>query len=161
MSRPVAQRHVLIRQAAVQQIRALYPNVSANALWRVETVDGGYGRDALHLARVESITGPPTGERLVVWRGQVVGLPRCDYCGQEGHSTHTGTAATCSVRAASAAEAREAQAVRMRAHWERVEAEAAAMKSSGPAPGDSRGTTEPAGADQEPASSTSSDGLPF
>ncbi len=146
---------MLIRSSAVQQIRATYPNVSADSLWRVELVNGAYGRGALHLVRVEKLTGPPAEppERIVVWRGQVVGLPRCDYCGQEGHSNSTGNAATCSVRAAEVAALRERQSQAMREHWARLKAEAAQMlKESGPALVRSqRGTTEPASAGQEPA----------
>ncbi len=155
MSTPRAQTHVLIRSSAVQQIRATYPNVSADSLWRVELVNNAYGRGALHLVRVERVTGAPPAdaERIVVWRGQVVGLPRCDYCGGEGHSSSTGTAANCSVRAEEVRELRERQSQAMREHWARIKAEAARMREeSGPAQVRSqRGTTEPASAGQEPA----------
>lgn len=146
---------MLIRSSAVQQIRATYPNVSADSLWRVELVNHAYGRGALHLVRVERLAGPPPAdaERIVVWRGQVVGLPRCDYCGDEGHSNSTGTAATCSVRAAEVEALNRRRSEAMREHWERVKAEAAQMREeSGPALVRSqRGTTEPASAGQEPA----------
>lgn len=145
---------MLLRQAAVQQVRATYPNVSADSLWRVELVNNAYGRGALHLVRVERLAGPPAEplERIVVWRGQVAALPRCDYCGTEGHSNSTGTAATCTVRAAEVHALREQQSQRMREHWERIRLEAAQMhQESGPAPRGGRGTTEPAGVGQEPA----------
>lgn len=160
MSAPAAQTHVLIRQAALQQIRATYPNVSADSLWRVELVNNAYGRGALHLVRVEKLTGPPTAERILVWRGQVVGLPRCDYCGHEGHSNSTGTAATCSVRAAEVTALNERRAQHMREHWERQRLEAAEMRLG---PGVKRlGNTAPASEGPEPAfSPTSRGGLPF
>lgn len=159
MSRPDAQTHVLIRQAALQQIRATYPNVSADSLWRVELVNSAYGRGALHLVRVEKVTGPPSAERIVVWRGQVVGLPRCDYCGVEGHSNSTGNAETCSVRAAEVKALNERRSADMKAHWERQRLEAAEMKLGPGAP--RLGNTAPAGEGPEPAFSTPSGESPF
>lgn len=154
MSRPDGQTHVLIRQAALQQIRATYPNVSADSLWRVEVVNNAYGRGALHLVRVEKVGGPPSDERIVVWRGQVVGLPRCDYCSIEGHSNSSGTAATCPVRAAEVAALNAKRSRLMHEHWERQRAEAATMKL-GPGVPPCPGNTAPAGEGPEPAFSPS------
>jgi hypothetical protein len=158
MARPQGKTHVLLRKPALQQIRAMYPNVSADAVWRVEVANGGYGRDALHLVRVDGLGGPELDERIVVWRGQVVGFPRCDYCGLEGHSTSKGTAAVCPVRRKEAEEERAAQSARMKARWERLRAEAAEM--SGQA-GSTCSNVEPAGADPGPVYSSPGGESPF
>lgn len=134
MSRGQTGFHARLRESTFKRVLAAYPGVTLDQLWRVEVVNGGYGRDAMHLLLVDSIGGEPVlveGEpkRIVVWRGQVVGMPRCDYCGSEGHSASTGTAANCSVRAEEVAKQREAASERMTAHWARLKAEAAVMQA--------------------------------
>jgi hypothetical protein len=126
--------HVRLRESAIKGVRNTYPDVTRDQVWLVEVTNGGYGRDAMHLLLVDAIGGAPVlveGEqhRIVVWRGQVVGVPRCDYCGSEGHSSSTGTAANCSVRAAEVKEQREASSKRMSARWDRLKAEAAVMQA--------------------------------
>lgn len=132
MSRPQTGFHVRLRPAALAEVRQTYPTVGEKQLWRTEIVNGGYGRDALHLVEVASYTAAPSAMRIVVWRGQVVGEPRCEYCGMEGHTKTTGTAANCATRAAEVAEQRQAQSVRMTAHWARIKAEAVLMQESSP-----------------------------
>lgn len=132
MSRGESGFHVRLRESNLKRVDAAYPGVTLDQVWRVEVVNGGYGRDAMHLLLVDKVGGEPVlveGEpkRIVVWRGQVVGAPRCDYCGAEGHSASTGTAATCSVRAAEVAQQREASSRRMTERWNRMKAEAAVM----------------------------------
>lgn len=152
MSRPVTETHARLRRSTLTQVRTQYPDVDAEALWCVEAVNGGYGRDALHLRMVggpcdrcqacmaDHDTDRPGGKTegktcgqhlartIVVWRGQVVGVPRCEYCGREGHTKSTATGKDCPVVADEVKQSREAQARRMREHAQRQDAEAEEMR---------------------------------
>lgn len=108
MARASSGYHVRLRAAAVPSLVSVYGyTLDASAVWEVVQVDGGYGRDGLHLQ------APDSGRRIIAWRNQVVALPRCEYCGAEGHTKSKGTAATCSVRAAEVVELRKTQSARM------------------------------------------------
>lgn len=123
MARPEIGTHARLRTSALLLVRTQYPDVNADQLWRVEHVNGGYGREALHLVAVEGgYTAPvaPDAKRIVVWRGQVQGEPRCEYCQGEGHANSTGTASTCKTRADEVLAQRKAASERMKAwHAER------------------------------------------
>lgn len=111
MARASVGNHVRLRPEAIPVLGAVYGLTSGDAelLWQVDVVDGGYiERDGLHLVS-------PDGRRVLAWRHQVAPLPRCEYCGQEGHTRSKATAKTCSVVAAQVAETRKLQSARMRA----------------------------------------------
>jgi hypothetical protein len=129
MTRPEKGFHCRLKASTLALVRQQYPWATADQLWRVDVVDGGYGRDALHL--VEEGAAEP--RRVVVWRGQVVAEPRCVMCGVEGHTESTATAKNCRSQAEYVATKREEQAARMREHWARVKAEAAEMRGAAPA----------------------------
>lgn len=110
MARATVGNHVKLRPEAVPVLRSVYGLTPADeeALWAVEVVDGGYiDRDGLHLVA-------PDGRRVLAWRHQVAPLPRCEYCGAEGHTKSAATAKTCSVVAAEVAELRKLQSARMK-----------------------------------------------
>lgn len=123
MARPVIGTHARLRPSTLALVRTQYPDVNVDQLWRVESINGGYGREALHLALVEggyTAEVTPEARRIVVWRGQAQGEPRCEYCNAEGHANSTGTAAVCRVRADEVAAQRKAASERMKAwHAER------------------------------------------
>ena len=119
MARPRISSHCRLRASTLALVRMQYPDVNADQLWRVEHVNGGYGREALHLVLIEGgYAAPvaPDAKRIVVWRGQAQGEPRCDYCDAEGHANSTGTAAVCKARADEVAAQRKAASERMKAY---------------------------------------------
>jgi|SRR5882757_8649446 len=118
MARPVIGTHARLKAAKLALVRAQYPDVTVDQLWRVEHINGGYGREALHLVAIEggyTAEVAPDARRIVVWRGHVQGEPRCEYCQAEGHANSTGTAAVCKVRADEVAAQRKAASERMKA----------------------------------------------
>lgn len=101
---------VHLRQRAVGVLVTHYKGIAVDAPWKVVQIDGGYGRDALWLQ-------DSTGRMIMAWRGQCSPLPRCGYCGVEGHSDSKGTGKTCAVRAEEVKASRAAASVRMKAWW--------------------------------------------
>lgn len=119
MARATSGNHVWLRPAALPELARVYGNLPADAIWTVITVDGGYeGRDGIHLEA--------EGRRILAWRSQVRALPRCEYCGREGHTASRGSAKTCSVRAEEVSHLREQQSATMREIWRKKRAAAAA-----------------------------------
>lgn len=138
MARPLSGTHVRLRRSTIASVKTQYPDVDADQLWRVEAVNGGYGREALHLVAVSGYHSQvaPDARMVVVWRGQVQGEPRCEYCLAEGHTNSTGTAATCTTREAEVEEQRKASSERMKAWNEnkRATAEGAANERAARVP---------------------------
>jgi hypothetical protein len=111
---------VWLRPRALLELARVYGTLPTDAAWTVITVDGGYeGRDGLHLEG-------PDGRRIAAWRSQVRALPRCEYCGLEGHTSSKGNARTCPVRAAEVQDLRARQSLIMREIWRKKRAAAAA-----------------------------------
>lgn len=124
MARPKRGSHCKLKPRALPTLARVYQGLDAETRWTVEQVDAGYGREALVLAAED-------GRHIIAWRSQVVGEPRCEYCGEEGHTGGTATAKTCAARAEQVAVSRQALSERMKAHWAKQKAEAALMKLKG------------------------------
>lgn len=116
---------VYLRRKAIPVLGQQYGRLEVDTPWTVTLIDSGYGRDALWLQSRE-------GQQILAWRGQVSPLPRCEYCGLEGHSSSSGTAKTCSVRAAEVAANRAALSAKMKAQW--AERKGFPAPESSPAP---------------------------
>lgn len=101
---------VHLRLRAVGLLESYYRGIDSDAPWKVVQIDGGYGREALWLQDAG-------GRMIMVWRGQCTPLPRCEYCGVEGHSNSKGTGKTCAVRAEEVKASRAAVSARMKAAW--------------------------------------------
>jgi hypothetical protein len=106
--------HVWLRPEALPELARVYGPLPADAQWEVVVIDSGYGKDGLHLEL--------DGRRILAWRSQVKAVPRCDYCGLEGHVSSKGTAKTCPVRAEEVKESRLAQSRRMKERWAVIKA---------------------------------------